>query len=473
MTDQNPGSPAPEQPDGQAAAAPQAAQPPSGAPEPAAPQPEPAASEPAAPQDPDALPGVGPFTRREAILVGLSGLILLLSFFSIYDFGYMPIWGASLDWVLAVGLPVAAGVLLVLRRTQPGRIARVGSLSVDQFASVSFSVAAVMWLSTLGYGLAVDGPGVITTWVVWLQLLATLGGVFLTVVAPHVAPFKEDFERRAETPAHPTARDPRGVIVRPKPQPVAPQQWAQPAPPYGAPQQGQPYGAPGYGQPAYGAPQPGQPPYAPQPYGQAPYGQPYGQQPYGQPSQPYGQPAYAPSAGRFPVGAPAYGQQYPLQAPAPAAAADADATHQRPASPEPAEAPQAQPEPVGAPATDDDATSVLPAQDEPTGPTEAYPAAEPAPEPESAPEPAPAPEPEPEPESEPEPAAAQQAPVQQAFWALVPEERDVVDAYGAPLFRIGPTAWALVVEDRGDTYVVRHDDGRIGYLHDTSGITRG
>jgi hypothetical protein len=52
-------------------------------------------------------------------------------------------------------------------------------------------------------------------------------------------------------------------------------------------------------------------------------------------------------------------------------------------------------------------------------------------------------------------------------------ERDVVDEYGAPLFRIGPTAWALVIEDRGEVFVVRHDDGRIGYLHDVSGVTRG
>ena len=78
-----------------------------------------------------------------------------------------------------------------------------------------------------------------------------------------------------------------------------------------------------------------------------------------------------------------------------------------------------------------------------------------------------------DPQTAPEQAEVVEAPAQQAFWALVPEERDVVDAQGAPLFRIGPTAWALVIDDRGETYVVRHDDGRIGFLHDTSGITRG
>ena len=61
----------------------------------------------------------------------------------------------------------------------------------------------------------------------------------------------------------------------------------------------------------------------------------------------------------------------------------------------------------------------------------------------------------------------------QAFWALAPVERDVVDESGATIFTIGPTAWALVIEDRGDSFVVRHEDGRIGYLNDVSGVTRG
>jgi hypothetical protein len=72
-----------------------------------------------------------------------------------------------------------------------------------------------------------------------------------------------------------------------------------------------------------------------------------------------------------------------------------------------------------------------------------------------------------DPEPEPVPAA------QQPFWALAPVEREVLDERGAPLFVIGPTAWALVIEDRGEVFVVRHEDGRIGYLHDVSDITRG
>jgi len=85
-------------------------------------------------------------------------------------------------------------------------------------------------------------------------------------------------------------------------------------------------------------------------------------------------------------------------------------------------------------------------------------------------DPDPAPYGDPIDDDEPAPAAAS---AQQAFWALAPVERDVVDESGAPVFRIGPTAWALVIEDRGDSFVVRHEDGRIGFLTDVSGVTRG
>jgi hypothetical protein len=62
---------------------------------------------------------------------------------------------------------------------------------------------------------------------------------------------------------------------------------------------------------------------------------------------------------------------------------------------------------------------------------------------------------------------------QQPFWALVPEERDVHDFEGHAIYKIGPTAWALVLEDRGTYFVMRHDDGRVGYLHNVAGVTRG
>jgi hypothetical protein len=66
------------------------------------------------------------------------------------------------------------------------------------------------------------------------------------------------------------------------------------------------------------------------------------------------------------------------------------------------------------------------------------------------------------------------APVRhQAFWALAPDEREIVDEAGLPIFVIGPAAWALVIEDHGDRFVVRHEDGRVGHLLDVSNVTRG
>jgi len=383
------------------------------------------------------LHGVGPFTVREVILLAASALILLLSFFSLYSGFYLTIWQRSLEWVLAVALPLAAGVLILIRRFAPATRLRVGSLSVDQFASVAFSVSAVMWLSNVAYGIDtfVRSSGTVgaLTWSAWVALIVSLVGVFFTVVAPFVPPFKDDFVGRPEAPAHPIAREARPVIRRPRPEPQsAAPAWQQ--------QQGgawpangqQPYGQAPYGQhpQAPQGPEAWQQQYAPQ--GQQPFGQQqgYGQQPYGQQpgygQQPYGQ-AQFPAPG---AQAPAYGQQFPLPA-EPQAAPDSTTEY---------------------PAADDVATSVhqIPAEALDDQPATEAPA-----------------------DVVSEPQTEVVAPAPQAFWALAPEERDVVDAYGTPLFRIGPTAWALVVEDRGNAYVVRHDDGRIGFLHDISGVTRG
>ncbi|MER7797660.1 hypothetical protein [Microbacterium sp. NPDC096154] len=402
--------------------------------------------------------GVGPFTVRELVLVGISALVLLLSFFSLYERGYAPIWSASLDWVLAVALPVVAGALIFARRVASRPLTRIGSLSVDQFASVAYSVAAVMWLSTVGYGVAslrVPGGFNISA-VPWLLLLLTAAGVFFTVLAPFVAPFKEDFTGRPEAAAQPAARDPRPVAARPR----GPQQrdagaGAMPIPQHGLPPYGQgPYGQPPYGQSPYGHAPYGQAPYGQSPYGQQAYGQqPYGQTPYGQ--APYGQYGQQPHGQSMPgygdPGAP-YGQssayEAPPQAPSPEGAPGAAADDDVATSVHPIQAPN--------PVHDEQTREVAPPEQRFDGEQDLPAAGEPSDEPETHGD-----------------GPTEPMPAQQAFWALVPEERDVVDAYGTPMFRIGPTAWALVVEDRGDVYVVRHDDGRIGFLRDTSGITRG
>lgn len=324
--------------------------------------------------------GVGPFSIREVALVGTWLVAFVVSFFPTYGaIGVGPsVWSNGIDWLLTIGAPTVAVFLVVLRRLSPQGIRRVGSLGIDQFASVAFSVSTVLWLTILWNSfISLAGQGVfLATWVVWVEFFLMLAGVALTVFAPLIPPFAQDFVGRPEVPAHRNARPARAITARPLAQPAS----------------------------------------------------------------------YAPLVDDSSAGAPA----------APATPyAPADQTYPG----------------------DDSITSVLPADlvtdaGEPAAgavqsgrPEQEIDATAPAQARQSF-------EQVEHPSSTVEPAAAG-APQHQAFWALVPEERDVVDEIGIPVFRVGPSAWALVIEDRGEAFVVRHEDGRIGYLHDVSGVTRG
>lgn len=343
--------------------------------------------------------GVGPFSIREVALAGVWLVAFVVSFFSLSTLRFDSVWTAGLLWILTIAVPSVAVFLIILRRLSPDGIRRVGSLGIDQFASVAFSVAAVLWLQlvweTVAFVVA-DGPWV-RSWVMWVELVLMLAGVVLTVLAPLFPVIGEDFRDRREVPAHRIARPTRPVTPRPKPAPRPKPEPRSTATPEEAdagtnaaavPIDQQAVAANPYTDPRYtdfdtgaygtGAAEPGAQPTSSQPTGVYDTG--------GYDTGPAGN-AWAPQ---------------PQQATADRAAAEP-------------------------------ATQVMP-----------------------------------------EPAPAAQRPVsQQPFWALAATERDVYDAQGAPLFRIGPTAWALVIEDRGSVFVVRHEDGRIGYLHDVSGVTRG
>lgn len=276
--------------------------------------------------DPAAQPqyGVGPFSVREVSLGAVWLVAFIVSFFPLYAIGGAgSVWTSGIDWVLSIGVPTIAVFLIALRRLSPQGIRRIGSLGIDQFASVAFSVAAVVWLGILWASfVSVGGESVFyATWVVWVEFVMMLAGVVLTVFAPLLPTIGDDFQHRPEVPAHRFASPARPVIARPRvqrPEPEAPTGDAQP-----------------------------------------------------------GQVA---EAGRSDSAAPTF---------------------------------------------------------------------------------------------ETEPIADLVQGASQAFWALAPAERDVVDASGIPVFSIGPTAWALVIEDLGDRFVVRHEDGRVGYLIDISGVVRG
>ena len=325
---------------------------------------EESASDPAGvPSDDDTVPpqyGIGPFSIREVIILGVWVLAFVTSFFSLSLLRFDSVWTSGLGWILTIGVPSVAVFLLVLRRLSPAGIRRVGSLGIDQFASVAFSVSAVVWLTYIWETVAfvTDGGPWVRSWVMWLEFALMLAGVVLTVFAPFIPVLCDDFRHRPEVVAHRNARPLRPVVARPAPEP---RPVAESESEYAT-----------------------APTYDAQTYDSAPSYAGYGDAGYS--DSPY---AASPPAGE-------------------------------------AEGAWAAPTAVFATAAAD-----------------------------------------PEPVAEPAPAR------QQAFWALAPDERDVVDEEGTPIFRIGPTAWALVIEDRGDTFVVRHEDGRIGYLHDVSDVARG
>ncbi|WP_156138824.1 hypothetical protein [Microbacterium mangrovi] len=296
--------------------------------------------------------GVGPFSIREVVIGGVWLVAFVVSFFSILpaQASFTSVWTEGINWILTIAVPTVAVFLLVLRRLSPTGIRRVGSLGIDQFASVAFSVAAVVWITLAWESVMLTARYAAASgysWVVWVESVLMVAGVVLTVFAPLIPVFAQDFQGRPEAPAHRLARPVRPVAQRPRPVRPAPV-----APTAVTPQT----------------------------------------------------PAAAPVA---------------VAAPAPAPAVEPERTRE----PEPAE-PVAADTTVMAAASADAETRAVPT-------------------------------------------------ATQAFWALVPEQRDVVDATGTPLFSVGPTAWALVIEERADGFVVRHEDGRVGYLRDTSGVTRG
>ncbi|WP_368732832.1 hypothetical protein [Microbacterium sp. ZXX196] len=375
----------------------------------------------------NAQQGLGPFTLREWILLSLGLVLFVLSFVSVVQisgFGrgvYAPIWSFGISWVGAVGFPVAAVVLIGLRRFVKG-FRNVGALGIDQFASVAFAVSAYVWLNL---GITWVQLGAMLGAVVWIASLVALAGIALTVFGRFLPPFREDFAERDEVPAHATARPVRPLLRTPRPQPI-PSAWQQ--------------------HPA--------PASAEEPGAHATQSSPQAAHPYASPSE-QGWPGYTPAAAPAPTDT--------------AASQPVAAVPQATAPREGAEGASA-----GVPAPEhESATQAVPEQPASAQAVPEAAAPEQTVDEQAAPEQAAAWQDNAATAVFDGPLAAEPAPADQPFWALVPVERDVHDVAGNPSFRIGPTAWALVLEDRGAYFVVRHDDGRIGYLHDTSGVTRG
>lgn len=428
--------------------------------------------------------GIIGFTLRELIIVGAWLVGFLASFFPIGPIGET-VWTSGIHWILMMGVPTAAVFLVVLRRLSPEGIRRVGSLGIDQFASVAASVAAVAWAQVLWQQVAatIATGAFLIGWPAIVGLLAMLVLVAVTVFGPLLPRLREDFRGRLETLAHRNANPVRPVVARPRPE-----REAAPSPAGAA---GAPRAAADHEptteesaeprvetaltvvipdeQAATGA---GSSPAVRDEWRSADR---FAEPVLAEPAQ--AEPgAAAPLPIETDTGAPELSEAEPDDEVLYNTAAvnalrdifDVDETTNPRRPVEHNTAPDGIAgsdvgrlgEPLDADAAD---TAAFDSQSEPmlrrsrgeqpSGDAEA--------EPERAEQPV---------VIEPGAPSFRQP---EPFWILTPTERDVLDERGEPLFRVGPTAWALAIEDRGGAFVVRHEDGRIGYLHDISDITKG
>lgn len=424
--------------------------------------------------------GILGFTLRELLIVGVWLIAFIASFFPYV--GDASIWGAGIQWILPIGVPTVAVFLLVLRRFSPDGIRRVGSLGIDQFASVAFSVSAVFWLGALWNAVAfVIEFGVFgLPWNGIVQLLAALALVVFTVFAPLVPGLKEDFQGRLVTLAHRNANPVRPVIARPRPEP-APAESDTPEAPESDPVPHEETAPASHlasvpsadvGHESHLAPAANTTDAVPAPAASATDAAPpaYTEDPAPAPhTVESAQPAYttvaALSSGidvELPdaqatdeVARLDLAEQVPLSSHASGGGTGTEETTSDEAyAPAYSRRSRGQEPEIVSDTGSIESLLGATARDVSSAETTAFPAID----------------------DETDFAATnpqQDFSAPQPFWILAPTERDVHDERGESIFRVGPNAWALVIEDRGGAYVIRHDDGRIGYLHDIADITRG
>ncbi|WP_431071969.1 hypothetical protein [Microbacterium phyllosphaerae] len=418
--------------------------------------------------------GILGFTLRELLIVGVWLIAFVSSFFPhAVD---ASIWSTGIQWILPIGVPTVAVFLLILRRFSPDGIRRVGSLGIDQFASVAFSVAAVFWVGALwnAVAFAIEFGIFALSWSGIVQLIASLALVTLTVFAPLVPGLREDFHGRLVTLAHRNANPVRPVIPRPRPEPepvanTTSETFSESA---GDSAAGASLATAGYASDTnaqYASDETEQ--YAPASTEQhAPASTGYEPDTTGShEAAPRTEPA-SHTTQAFPAGGldvELSGQQatdevarldladhVPLAAHASGGGTGTEqTTSDEDYAPAYSRSSRGQEPEIVSDTGSIESLLGATAQDVSSPETTAFPAVD---------------EPTDVPAND-----AYTSPAAQPFWVLAPTERDVHDERGEAIFQIGPNAWALVIEDRGGAYVVRHDDGRIGYLHDIADITKG
>ncbi|MDQ0848991.1 hypothetical protein QFZ65_000929 [Arthrobacter sp. B3I9] len=409
---------------------------------------------------------LGPFTVRDLTVFGSTLILFIASLIPMFAIRYN-LWNLGSLFFLGLGilLPLIVCALFVARRLSPGTKMRIGSLSVDQFASVvaSFAVAFFFLAVAVAYV-----PSML------LALVGALGLFAGTVLARFVPYLAGDFLDRAETPAHVAARDAAAPVRKPR-TPKAPAEakeakdqgrgketvsgWAKRIRPGGPaatpapaerdaePRDAEPRvpasddavrgtaagGSGGATAVAAGSPEPAASQTPPAQAEAAPHAVPssgHGATATGAPATQLS--GVVPAATASSTTAPAAAATTPAAAErATAAAEETRAAEVPPAASTSAPTtvnPQVRAqEPIGA--------TVDPAQ---------------------------------------RTASNQPRTVQEAFWFAVAQPRTAVDEVtGVPAFVIEPGAWVLALEDRGSEFVVQHTDGRVGVLRDLSNIERG
>ncbi|RKR20870.1 hypothetical protein [Arthrobacter oryzae] len=418
---------------------------------------------------------LGPFTIRDLTVFGSTLLLFIASLIPMFALAYN-LWNLGSLFFLGLGivLPLIVTALFVARRLSPATRIRIGSLSIDQFASVVASF-------TLAFFFLAAAEAFVPSMLI--ALLGAAGLFAATVLGRWIPFFASDFAGREETPAHVVARE----AVAPVQKPRAPKKPKQPKPVKdSAAASGASAGwanRPGTGTQTAAAPAAvspvvppaeattgaGTPAAAP---GAAATGAPATQISGVVPTAgtagpaPFASPAAASSAAGSTAPSTAQSAEPAQSAGAPAPVADQKpATGVAAASPATGAAAAAAAAAAG-PAASSDAEQTraadIPAPAGGSAPTTVNPQVRPQ-EPIGATV---------DPASR--PSEDEVHPAQEAFWFAVAQPRTAVDERtGAPAFVIEPGGWVLALEDRGTSFLVQHTDGRLGVLRDLSNIERG
>lgn len=452
----------------------------------------------------------GPFTIRDLTVFGSTLLMFVASLLPMFGERYN-LWNLGNLFFLLLGiiLPLVVVALFVARRLQPGTIVRIGSLSVDQFASVTASFAFPLFFLTIANSF---NGGVL------LGLIGSAGLLAATVLAPHLPLLSADFKGRAETPAHVVARE----AAVPSRKPAAPKAPKAPNTPKPSDAAGSSTGfqssTPGFSStpgvlgsaPGYQAPVPHVPAsHVPASHvpgtaaaaastgvgagagaatGASPFAPPasYGTTPSpateasavvhsadAKPGDGTGPASSGPATGGTAATGPATGASPATSSPEktePAGEPGAKETHLSTAgsAAAPATTQHATNQHPTQPATTQHAAQQTsqPAAQQPWAATMATPivsgdtrrvsesigaTVDPASRPEES-----------------------DSPQYEAFWFAVGQPRTAYDEHsGAPAFTIEPGGWVLALEDRGHEFLVQDTDGKVGVLRELSNIERG